>query len=102
MERDSAIGLTKKVDTTIPLQVEASSIGWVASLASALGVEKVVFESDSQLCNDCFTDRQVSGSWRIVGLVNEFSSSYDANPFWSFSQVCRGANSAPILWLVGP
>ena len=38
-----------KVNTTLPLQVEAIAIRWAISLAPAIGGESVLVESDSQV-----------------------------------------------------
>ncbi len=89
------LALSKKVDTTIFLQAEAIAIGWATSIASFMGLEKIIFESDSQTSIDCLNSRSGSGAWRIAGLIQDIISLSAAHSCLSFSWVRRGANSAP-------
>ena len=41
------LALSKKVNTIIPPQAEAAAIGWATFIASSMGLEKAIFESDS-------------------------------------------------------
>ena len=45
--------LTKKVNTTIPLEAEVEALAWAVFVAADLGVERVTIESDSKSCVDC-------------------------------------------------
>ncbi len=47
------LALTKKVNTTIPLQAEAEALAWAVLVVADLGVERVTIESDSKSCVDC-------------------------------------------------
>lgn len=64
-------------------------------MAGDLGVEKVIFDSDSQTYIDCFSGKALVVPWRIHGLVHEFSPCLCSHPSWSFHWVPRGANAAP-------
>ncbi len=88
------LATSKKVNTTIPLQVEAEAILWATQLAKDLEVAEVWFESDSKLCMDAIL-RTSSISWRAHGIINSIKPFFVNHPSWLGSWVSHKANGAP-------
>ncbi len=59
------LALSKKVNTTIPLQPEAEALFWASQLAVELGVDDVIFESESKECIHSLNNPHVLAPWRI-------------------------------------
>ena len=51
--------VSKKVNTTIPLQAEAKALFWAANIAVELGIVRVFIESDSKSCVDCINGSDI-------------------------------------------
>jgi hypothetical protein len=85
---------TKKVNTIIPLQVEAEGLLWAGQLASSHELGKVILESDCKLIVDAsVVDAYIP--WNIQSTMLEVSSLLVVNPLWSIKWVRRSANPAP-------
>ena len=89
------LAISKKVNTTIPLQAEAEAILWASQLAEDLGLVAVQFESDSKQCMDAVNSRDVVIPWRVYSCISNVKYSFVAYPSWVFSWVNRKANGAP-------
>jgi ribonuclease HI len=88
------LALTKKVNTTIPLEAEVEALAWAVFVAADLGVERVTIESDSKSCVDCIHRVVSDASWRINGILSNMSTLFRLHPLWSTSWVSRVANQA--------
>ena len=85
---------SKRVNTTLPLQVEAEAINWALNLAANLDVDSIFIESDSKSCIDALRFPNRGVPWRIrticfdvLALKLNFSNC-------RFSWVAREANVA--------
>ena len=66
------LACSKKVNTTIPLQAEAKALVWASHLFVELGVDKVVFKSDSKVCIDVLNNLNALAYWRIRNRLHTF------------------------------
>ena len=89
------LALSKKVNTTIPLQAEEEAIFWATSIAVDQWLNRVCFESDSKTFMDCLSSSRSDSHWRISCSMSQVRSLASSHPSWSFKWVCREANSAP-------
>jgi ribonuclease HI len=88
------LAISRKANTSNPLQAEAKTILWAAQLASDQGWDRVCIESDSKICIDALQGHISYSSWWIQSCVSNLHSIFSSHPFWSFSWVKREANSA--------
>ncbi len=59
------LAISKKTNTTIPLQAEAKALLWATQLAGDLEVEMTCFESDSKLVIEAASRTDMDFSWRL-------------------------------------
>ena len=70
---DLVFFLSKRVETNLPLQVEAKAINWVASLAIEHGSKNLVVKSDTKACIEALKLSTDTGPWRIsITFANTF------------------------------
>ena len=69
-----------KVNTTLPLQVEAIAIRWAISLAPAIGGESVLVESDSQVVVQLLSNLAVPPS--LENQVSMFGLEVHPGSLW--------------------
>uniref|UniRef100_A0A2N9ED69 RNase H type-1 domain-containing protein n=1 Tax=Fagus sylvatica TaxID=28930 RepID=A0A2N9ED69_FAGSY len=89
------LALSKKVNTTIPLQAEAEAIFWATSIAADQRLNRVCFKSNFKTCMDCLSSPRSDSHWRISSFMSQVCSLTSSHPSWSFKWVCREVNSAP-------
>jgi ribonuclease HI len=88
------LAISKKFNTTIPLQAEAEALYWAANIAVELGVVRVFIESDSKSCVDCVNGSDIGCLWRIHTTISQITSFLSSHPAWSIGWVRREANQA--------
>uniref|UniRef100_A0A2N9HDP5 Ribonucleotide reductase large subunit domain-containing protein n=1 Tax=Fagus sylvatica TaxID=28930 RepID=A0A2N9HDP5_FAGSY len=93
--RTFVLALSKKANTTIPLQAEAEAILWAVQIASDRGWNSVIVESNSKLCIDALCGVSMDYPWRINDCISCILLCLKNRPGWSFSWTRRVANSAP-------
>jgi ribonuclease HI len=86
------LALSKRVNTTIPLQAEAEALLWADHIAAELGAEEVIFESDSKVCIDELNIVNVLNHWRIRNRLHTFLLISNNHPLWSCNWAPRVAN----------
>jgi hypothetical protein len=64
-------------------------------VASELGLEAAIIESDSKSCMDAINGKLLEIPWRLNGFLDYISPFKSANPNWVFNWVFRDANEAP-------
>ena len=89
------LALSKKFNTTIPLQAETKAILWATSITVEQRLNWVCFKSDSKMCMDCLSSPRSDSHWRISCSMSQIRSLASSHPSWSFQCVCREANSTP-------
>jgi hypothetical protein len=86
--------LSKKVNTNIPVQAEAEALRWSVLIAVNRKLQKVMFESDSQICINAVTLASFKPPWRIHGLILDIEAATKHIPGSAFNWVYREANEA--------
>ena len=74
------LALSKKVNTTIPLQAEAEAIFWATSIAADQRLNRVCFESDSKTCMDCLSSPKLDSHWCISSFMSQVRSLASSHP----------------------
>ena len=88
------LALSRRVNTTIPLQAEAKALLWATHLAAELCLDLVIFENDSKSCIVALSHRLAEVSWRIRLCLSDIFLYLDDHSSWSFKWIRRGANGA--------
>ena len=88
------LALSRRVNTTIPLQAEAEALLWATHLAAELFMDLVIFESDSKSCIVALSNRLAGVSWRIRSCLSDIFLYLADHPSWSFKWIRREANGA--------
>ena len=84
----------KRVNTNIPIQVEAEAIHWAIILASRLNIHKVGVESDSANCIDAVKAPKQRIPWRLLIFVDEVQTLAVHFSLLDVSWVNRDSNKA--------
>ena len=70
---DLVFSLSKRVETNLPLQVEAKAINWAASLAVERGSKNLVVKNDTKACIEALKLSTDIVPWRIsITFANTF------------------------------
>ena len=85
---------SKRVNTTLPLQVEAEAIIWALNLAANLDVDSISIESDSKSCIDALRCPNQDVPWRIKTICSDVLALKLNFTNCRFSWVAREANVA--------
>ena len=83
-----------KVNTTLPLLVEAEAIKWALSLAPAMGYDCIIVESDCQYCVHLLNDLAEHPPWKFWSLCSELRSFLSVLDKVSVMWVPRQCNAA--------
>ena len=90
-----ALALSKKANTTIPLQAEAEAILWAVQIARDRDWNSVIVENDSKLCIDALCGVFMDYPLTITGCISCIFLCLENRSGWSFSWTHRVANFAP-------
>ena len=93
----SLFAFSKKVNTKVPIQVEAKSFLWAMELADQKQLQNVVIEGNSKLCAEVVTNRSKLVHQRTVNFVVEVKLLYARFDRLEFNWVYRNANKATRL-----
>ena len=85
---------SKKVNTTLPLQVEAEAILWAMQLAEPLNSASILVEGDSQVCFKSIAVHGMDIPWAIENAIQSVKFLASNLPYLSFGWVPREANGA--------
>jgi ribonuclease HI len=88
------LAISRKANTSIPLQAEAEALLWAAQLANDHGFDRVCFESDSKICMDALLCNSTDLPWRIQSCLSAIIQVSSNHSLWSFNWVKREANGA--------
>lgn len=86
--------MTKRVETTIPVQAEAEAINWATQQALCLGTRHVIVESDAKICIDALRKPTKESPWRIAVLITDTLRLAKFLQNIQFSWIPRSANNA--------
>ena len=88
------LAISRKANTSIPLQAEAEALLWAVQLANDHGFDRVCFESDSKICMDALHCNSTDMPWRIQSCLSKIIQVSSKHSLWSFNWVKREANGA--------
>ena len=95
--------LSKKINTNVPIQVEAEAIRWAINLALDRCLSQLIFESDSQICINAISGDVYKSPWKIHGLIldiKDVASSFSSCVFqWSFRKANLAVHSLAVWFL---
>jgi ribonuclease HI len=87
--------ISKKANTTVPVQAEAEAFLWALQLAMDHQYGEVIIEGDSKCCVDAFSNKNDNVSWRILNVAHKVWQLSESIHRGVFNWVSREANSGP-------